>query len=66
MLVGGGLTFHKLLMQVKRNEKKQGEATTCTQQSLNVTWAKEFLSMQGLFISVLYPILLKAPQDVCK
>jgi len=39
-----------------------GEATTCTHQSLNVTWAKELLSMQGLFISILYPILLKVPR----
>ena len=28
-----------------------GEGTTCTHQSLNVTWAKELLSMQGLFVS---------------
>ena len=38
-----------------------GEATTCTHQSLNVTWAKELLSMQGPFISILYPIMLEVP-----
>ena len=53
-------------MQVGSNEKKQGEATTCTHQSLNVTWAKELLSMQGLNISIFYPIMLKVPLDVCK
>ena len=31
-----------------------GEATTCTHQSLNVTWAKELLSMQGPFIYFLF------------
>ena len=38
-----------------------GERTTCTHQGLNVnvTWTKELLSMQGLFISILYPIKLK-------
>ena len=38
-----------------------GEATTRTNQSRNVTWAKELLSMQGLFISILYPVL-KVPR----
>ena len=28
-----------------------GEGTTCTHQSLNVTWAKELLSIEGLFVS---------------
>ena len=31
-----------------------GEATTCTHQSLNVTCAKELLSVQGLLLSILY------------
>ena len=53
-------------MQVRSNEKKQVGATTCTHQSLNVIWAKELLSMQGLFISILYPIMFKVPLDVCK
>ena len=39
-----------------------GEATTCTHQSLNVTWAKDLLSMQGLLISVLSQIMLKVPR----
>ena len=39
-----------------------GEATTCTHQSLNVTWAKELLSMQGLFIAIIHSIMLKVPR----
>ena len=39
-----------------------GEATTCIHQSLNVTWAKELLSMYGLSISIIYPIMLKVPR----
>ena len=38
-----------------------GEATTRTNQSRNVTWAKELLSMQGLFLSIVYPVL-KVPR----
>ena len=38
-----------------------GEATPSTHQTLSVTWAKELLSMNGLFISILYPIMLKVP-----
>ena len=41
--------------------RQLGEGTTCTHQSLNVTWAKELFSTQGLFISILYPTVLKVP-----
>ena len=38
------------------------EATTCTHPSQKARWAKELLSMQGLFISILYSIMLKVPR----
>ena len=45
-----------------RNAMQLGEAMICTHQSLNVTWAKELLSIQGLFSSILYPTMLKVPR----
>ena len=36
-------------------------SNACTHQSLNLMWAQELLSMQGLFTSILYPIMLKVP-----
>ena len=41
-----------------------GEAMICTHQSLNVTLAKELLSMQGLFSSIIYPIMFKSATSV--